>query len=88
MLNETNFLHSCLAFESRQAGVSAIYSPEEQRFSYHAYCLETKLRKDLVSVEYQRLEDALDYINTEFAHWKMKSWDEGSKKSCGDCHAH
>ena len=88
MLSESNFLHSCLLFEDRQAGVSAIYCPETSRFTYHAYCLETKIRKDLVSVEYECLEEALEYINEEFAHWKLKSWERKAKKGCGDCKAH
>ena len=42
-LNDDNYGHSVLVFRDRQAGVSEIYDPEADRYSYNAYCMEKKL---------------------------------------------
>ena len=84
MLTATNFLHSCLMFEQRQAGIAVIYCYLTEQYIYHAYCLETKLLKDLVSVEFDDLTDAIQYINDEFSSWELTSFDQGG---CGSCHA-
>lgn len=89
MLTSSNFLHSYLSFEQRQAGVGVIYCGDRDQYTYHAYCHETKLRRDLVSVEYDDLQQALDYVNEEFAHWSLKNFDTKKGKSdCGNCQAH
>lgn len=87
MLTSSNFLHSYLCFQDREAGVSAIYCNQEQRYHYHAYCLETKLMRDLVSIEFNNLEEAISYINDEFASWSLKNF-QPDKKGCSNCHAH
>ena len=85
MLTEDNFLYSCLSFEDRQAGVSTVYCYDSGEFFYHAYCLETKVYKDLVSCEFDGLSEALSYINDEFSTWELTAFHEDS--GCGSCHA-
>jgi hypothetical protein len=81
-LTEENYDHSVLVFRDRQAGVSEIYDPERDSFSYNAYCLEKKLVKELFTCEYDFLTDALEVINEEFGSWDLESFD---KKGCGSC---
>ncbi len=83
-LTPENYDHSFLNFGDRQAGVSLVFSPEDDRFYYNAYCLEAKLLKELFSVEYEFLEDALETINSEFGQWELKSHDK-KKEGCGSC---
>ena len=82
-LNEENYGHSTLVFRDRQAGVSEIYDPEFNRYSYNAYCMEKKLVKELFTCEYEFLEDALHAINEEFGTWELESFEED--KGCGSC---
>ncbi|MCY4444450.1 MAG: hypothetical protein OXC44_06610 [Proteobacteria bacterium] len=86
MLTEKNFLTACLTFEKRQAGVSVIFCPQKNRYFYHAYCLEKDLLKDLLSLEFLALEEALSYINDEFNGWKVTEFKD-NQKNCGTCHA-
>ena len=79
-----NYTSTVLVFRDRQAGVSEVYDPDEQRFYYNAYCLEKKLLKELYTCEYEFLEDALAVINGEFGTWQTESFD---KKGCGSCAA-
>jgi hypothetical protein len=81
-LNAENYTHSVLTFRDRQAGVSEVYDPATEQFSYNAYCLEKKLIKELFSQEYDFLEDALAVVNDEFGTWQLESFD---KKGCGSC---
>ena len=85
LLNEENYGHTTLVFRDRQAGISAIYDPEEERFTYNAYCLEKKLLKELFTCEYEFLTDALEAINEEFGTWKAESFEKD--KGCGSCAA-
>jgi hypothetical protein len=39
-LTEENYSHTVLVFRDRQAGVSEIFDPESETFTYNAYCLE------------------------------------------------
>ena len=83
-LTDENYLEKAYFFRERQAGVTDIYNPEENCYTYNAYCLETKLMKELFTVEYDFLDDALDMINGEFGSWEIDSL--GTKKSeCGSC---
>jgi hypothetical protein len=82
-LTEENYSHTVLVFRDRQAGVSEIFDPESQTFTYNAYCLEKKLLEELFTCEYDFLTDALDAINEEFGTWKAETFDE--KKGCGSC---
>jgi len=84
-LNEENYGHSVLVFRDRQAGVSEIYDPESECYSYNAYCMEKKLVKELFTCEYEFLEDALMAINEEFGTWELESFEED--KGCGSCAA-
>ena len=84
ILTESNFLESVYCFRDRQAGVSVIYDPGQAAFQYNAYCLEKKLLKDLVSVEFRFLSDALGYINSEFGNWPLLPLSESSS-GCGSC---
>lgn len=73
-------------FEDRQAGVSLIFNPDENNFTYNAYCLETHLMKELFTVEQEFLEDALDLINAEFGSWQLVEV-SGKSSGCGSCAA-
>lgn len=83
-LDLENYTHSFYTFGDRQAGVSLVFCPDSKRFYYNAYCLETKLLKELFSVEHEFLEDALSTINSEFGQWELKSH-ETKKEGCGTC---
>lgn len=83
ILNEENFEYSVLTFRERQAGISVIYDPDEDSYSYNAYCIETKLLEELFTCEYQFLADALETINQEFGTWELV--DLSAKKGCGSC---
>lgn len=78
-----NFDYTILQFRDRQAGVSVIYDPEDDRYTYNAYCLETKLLEELFTCEYEFLDDALETINSEFGTWEKI--DLSAKKGCGSC---
>lgn len=82
-LTSENFSDSFLRFGDRQAGISLVYCPDEERFFYNAYCVEAKILKELFSVEHLYLEDALETINSEFANWELISFDQ--KKGCDSC---
>jgi hypothetical protein len=82
-LTADNYTHSVLVFRDRQAGVSEVYDPGEERFYYNAYCLEKKLMQELYSCEFEFLEDALAHLNDEFGTWTLESFDQ--KKGCGSC---
>ena len=83
MLTEANYEKSFLKFNDRQAGISLVYSDLEQRYYYNAYCIETKLLKELFSVEFDFLNDALELINSEYATWALESFEKDS--GCGNC---
>lgn len=85
-LNDQNFMEKVYRFQDRQAGVSLIFDPDDNIFTYNAYCLETHLMKELFTVEQEYLEDAIDLINAEFGSWELV---ELAKKSsgCGSCAA-
>lgn len=82
-----NFESQIFRFRDRQAGVSLIYDPERQVFSYNAYCLETKLVKELYTCEFDFLDDALALINDEFGTWELGDI-APAKAGCGSCAAH
>lgn len=82
-LTEDNFSHSILQFRDRQAGVSCIYDPESESYTYNAYCLETQLLQELFSCEYEFLADAIETVNEEFGQWELV--DLSAKSGCGSC---
>lgn len=82
-LNEENYTHSILRFRDRQAGVSEVYDPETDGYTYNAYCIEAKLLTELYSCEFEFLHDALDVINEEFGQWDLV--DLSTKSGCGSC---
>lgn len=86
MLNEENYLHSYLRFNDRQAGISVIYDPKKSEFSYNAYCIETKILKELVTVEFDFLEDGLSFVNSEFEGWTLEEF-KSEESGCGNCSA-
>lgn len=81
-ITDANYLSSALVFRDRQAGVSEIYDPITEKFRYNAYCLERKILKELFSIEFDFLQDAISRINDEFGSWKLESL---SDKGCGNC---
>ncbi|MFY7927583.1 MAG: hypothetical protein ACOVS5_01820 [Oligoflexus sp.] len=84
VLNVDNYLGSIYRFNDRQAGVSLIYDPERELYTYNAYCLETKIMKELFTVECEYLEEALDLINQEFGSWELVELNTKSS-GCGSC---
>ena len=86
LLTTENYTYSYYSFGTRQAGVNLIFSDEEQCFIYNAYCIETKLLKELLSNEFSFLDDALNFINEEFKDWEVLTHED--KKGCGSCAAH
>lgn len=82
-LTAENFDHKILRFRDRQAGVSAIYDPFLDVFTYNAYCLEAKLLEELMTCEFAFLDDALELVNSEFSTWEL--FDMGEKSGCGSC---
>ncbi len=66
-----NYDFKILRSRARQAGVSSIYDPVTDGFSYNAYCLELKLLKELFTKEFDSLEEALDCLNDEFGSWEL-----------------
>jgi hypothetical protein len=85
-LNDQNYLEKVYRFQDRQAGVSLIFDPDENIFTYNAYCLETHLMKELFTVEQEYLDDALDLINAEFGSWELVDL-SGKSSGCGSCAA-
>ncbi len=83
-LTSENYQTNFLRFRDRQAGIGLVYCPDEQMFWYNVYCIETKLLKELVSVEFEFLEDALEMVNEDFATWDLGSFEE-KKAGCGSC---
>lgn len=84
MLSEENYTERAYFFRDRQAGVSVIFDPESDCFSYNAYCLELVLQKELYTVEFEFLADALDLINDEFGTWEIRDLAPQSS-GCGSC---
>lgn len=84
-LTEENFVDNAFIFRDRQAGVSPIYDPDTELYSYNAYCLETKLMKEIYSKEFQFLSEALDFINEEFGNWSLDNL--STKNGCSTCSA-
>jgi len=83
-LTQENYSSHFLRFQKRQAGISLIYSDKDSQFYYNAYCVETELLKELFSVEYEFLDDALKTINDEFSTWELIPYDK-EKSSCSTC---
>lgn len=84
-LSEENYQDKVFEFRDRQAGVSVIFDPQSDSYTYNAYCLEKKLMKELFTVEHDYLQDAIDLINDEFGTWDLV--DLGEKSGCGSCAA-
>ena len=78
-----NYAHAILQFRDRQAGVSEVYDPECDSYTYNAYCIEATLLKELYSCEFEFLADALAVINDEFGQWELV--DLSAKSGCGSC---
>ena len=84
ILNTDNFLEKAFRFRNRQAGVSIIYDPIVEKYTYNAYCLEIEIMKELFTVAHDFLEDAIGLINSEFGTWELKEIAK-QKKGCGSC---
>ena len=82
-LTPENFNHKILTFRDRQAGVSVVYDPLADRFTYNAYCAEVKLYKELFTCEFEFLDDALKLVNDEFGNWEL--FDLTGESGCGSC---
>jgi hypothetical protein len=82
-LTAENYSHSILQFRDRQAGVSEVYDPESETYTYNAYCIEATLLTELYTCEFEFLEDALTAVNEEFGQWDLV--DLTGKSGCGSC---
>ncbi len=82
-LTESNYSHSILTFRDRQAGVSVVFDPESDVYTYNAYCIEATLLTELFTCEYKFLADALAVVNDEFGQWELV--DLSAKSGCGSC---
>ena len=85
-VTDENFEEKYLNFQDRQAGIGLVFCPDEQKFFYNVYCIELKLMKEIFSVEYEFLDDALTTLNGEFGQWELKSYEE-KKSGCSSCAA-
>ena len=72
-LDSLNFEQMVFRFNDRQAGVSSIYDPEKNIYTYNVYCLEIKLLKEIFSVEFTNLNEALELANHEFGNWELQN---------------
>ena len=86
-LTTENYLEAYLEFQDRQAGVSLVYCPDKECYTYNVYCVERKVLKELLCNEFDFLDEALDFVNQEFSTWELKKYDANKKKSCSDCAA-
>jgi hypothetical protein len=83
-LDTENYSYTVFRWRDRQAGVSLVFDPTEDRYFYNAYCIETKIYKELFSCEFEFLDDAIKLINQEYGNWEVQSLDS---KGCGSCAA-
>ncbi len=83
-LDAENFQEKAFRFRERQAGVSVVYDPFKDAYTYNAYCLETKIMKELFTVEFDFLDDALELMNDEFGSWEIFDLSEKSS-GCSTC---
>jgi hypothetical protein len=86
-LTRDNYEFQVLRSRARQAGVSLIYDPERDEFTYNAYCLELKLLKELFTQEFETLDEALSCIHEEFGSWQLAdaAVPLPSAAGCGGC---
>ena len=82
-ITHENFLHSALVFRERQAGVSLVFNPGNDLFTYNVYCIETKMMVELMTCEFNDIDEALTTVNSEFATWEYL--DMQKKEGCGTC---
>lgn len=82
-ITQENWDHTVLTFRDRQAGISTVFDPFEDRYYYNAYCIEKKLMQELWTCEYDFLDDAVRVINEEFGTWASESFEK--KSGCGSC---
>ena len=87
-ITEDNYQSHFLRFQKRQAGISLVFCPDREKYTYNTYCIEAELLKELLSVEHDYLEDALSLLNEEFPSWELVSYEPKDKKSgCSSCAA-
>ena len=84
-ITQENYTSHFLSFQKRQAGISLVYSSKEEKFFYNAYCIETELLKELFSVEFEFLDDAIEALNEEFKGWELTPYEQ--KSGCSSCSA-
>lgn len=84
LLDSENYSYAVFRWRDRQAGISLIFDPIDDCYFYNAYCIETKVLKELFSCEFEYVEDALELINQEYGNWEQHSLDT---KGCGSCAA-
>lgn len=83
-LTTDNYSHCFFRFRDRQAGVSEVYDPDDGLYRYNCYCVEQTILKELYTVEFSFLEDALVHINSEFGNWEFCDF-APQKSECGSC---
>ena len=83
-LTAANYTYCYYVFRTRQAGVAEIYDPIKCLYVYNSYCLEQKLLKEIYSVEFSFLDDAIAHINAEFGNWEFRNI-MLKKSACNGC---
>ena len=83
-LTADNYSHCFFRFRDRQAGISEIYDPDSELYRYNCYCVEQTVLKELYTLEFAFLDDALVHINDEFGNWEFCDF-APQKNECGSC---
>lgn len=86
LITSENYNYSYFSFEDRQAGIGHIFCPKKDSFNYNVYCVERKLLKEIFSIEYDFLDDAINAVNQEFGQWERVEFKD-KKSGCGNCAA-
>ena len=86
-ITEENYQSHFLRFQKRQAGISLVFCPEREKYTYNTYCIEAELLKELFSVEHDYLEDALKLLEDEFPTWELTPYESKKKSGCSSCAA-
>ena len=87
-ITDENYLTHVLRFRDRQAGISVVYDPQTDDFSFVASAVETQQLVELWSAEYPNLDAAVAAVNSEFGTWELTSLGKKDSAGCGTCAAH
>ncbi len=86
MFTTENWTHSTYSCADKKAIIS-FGADETTNFIYFVSLLDTE-NKQVRQNEFQNLENAVQFINTEFGHWPYKDLEVNDEGGCGSCAAH